>query len=134
MPYLTSNEYKEMGFRDLTDVEFNKLLPKASAVLDNITSHFYQNVDIKEDNGWRVRQFKRALGSQIEYFSILGATTTEEINSSPHSFTAGRTSVSNSSRYNTSGENEKKPLLADDAYIYLDRKSTRLNSSHVAIS
>jgi len=120
MAYLTNEEYKKLGFKEVSDVEFNKLLPKASAVLDNVTSHFYQKVDIKEDNEWRVRQFKKGLGSQIEYFNVLGATTSEEINSSPHSFTAGRTSVSNSSRYNTSGENEKKPLVAEDVYIYLE--------------
>jgi|SRR5690625_705117 len=120
MPYLTNEEYNELGFKELSDTDFNKLLPKATAVLNNVTSHFYVRHDMEKDNEWRVHQFKRALGSQIEYFNILGATTSEEINSSPHSFTAGRTSVSNSSRYNTSGENEKKPLVAEDVYIYLD--------------
>src|SRR5690625_4981985 len=109
MPYLTNEGYNKLGFTELNDTEFKKILPKATAILDNITSHFYVRRDMEEDGEWRVRQFKLALCSQIEYFNVLGATTSEEINSSPHSFTAGRTSVS-------------------------DRKSTRLNSSHVAIS
>ncbi|MEX3715755.1 hypothetical protein ABFV99_25590 [Cytobacillus horneckiae] len=120
MAYLTYEEFKEISQRDIDENEFNKLLPKASAVIDNVTSHFYQRVNIEKDNTWRVNKFKQALCTQIEYFYVLGATTFEELNNAPQTFQAGRTSVSNASRYNPSGANESKPLISEDVYIYLE--------------
>lgn len=120
MNYLTFEEFKEFVSADIYIDEFNKLLPKASAILDNITNYFYTKNDIEKDNPWRVNRFRQALSSQIEYFHELGATTFEGINSSPQTFTAGRTSVSNASRYNPSGANESKSLVAEDVYIYLE--------------
>lgn len=120
MPYLTHEEYKGFGFEGLTDVEFNKLLPKSSAILDNVTNHFFQRIDITKYNSWTVGKFKQALCSQIEYFNALGATTFDSINSSPQSFSAGRTSVSNASRFNPSGENESKSLVAEEVYMFLE--------------
>ncbi|AAU85089.1 head-tail adaptor [Bacillus phage BCASJ1c] len=119
MPYLTYEEFMDLNGRDIDDKKFEKLLPKASAIIDGVTGHFYQKVDMEKDNAWRVNQFKLALCAQIEYFDALGATTFEEINNSPQTFQAGRTSVSNASRYNPSGANESKPLVAEDVYIYL---------------
>lgn len=120
MSYLTYEEFKELNGADLDEPTFKKLLPKASAVLDNVTSHFYVRNDMENDNPWRVQQFKKALSAQIEYFHELGATTFESINNAPQSFSAGRTSVSNASRYNPSGKNESKPLVAEDVYIFLE--------------
>ncbi|WP_404293188.1 hypothetical protein LG276_01030 [Cytobacillus kochii] len=120
MAYLTFEEFKELSNRDIDESNFNKLLPKASAVMDNVTNHFYQRVNIEKDNTWRVNKFKQALCTQIEYFHVLGATTFEEINNAPQNFQAGRTSVSNASRYNPSGANESKPLISEDVYIYLE--------------
>ncbi len=120
MAYLTFAEFRNLNQADLVEEQFDKLLPKSSAVLDNITSHFYQRHDIEKDNTWRVRQFKLALCAQIEYFHGLGATTFESINNSPQSFSAGRTSVSNTSRFNSGGANESKSLMAEDVLLYLE--------------
>lgn len=120
MPYLTHEEYKLLGFEGLTDVEFNKLLPKASAVLDNVTNNAFHKVPMLLVNSWIVERFKLALCSQIAYFNELGSSTFEGINNSPQSFSAGRTSVSNASRFNPSGENESKSLVAEEVFIYLE--------------
>lgn len=120
MAYLTFEEFKDLSEAEVDQTTFDKLLPKASAVLDNMTNHFYARVDIENDNSWRVNQFKRALSTQIEYFNELGATTFESINNSPQTFSAGRTSVSNASRYKPNGTNESKRLVAEDVYIYLE--------------
>ncbi|GGB26809.1 hypothetical protein GCM10011409_00160 [Lentibacillus populi] len=120
MPYLTYEEFKELIDVDIDGQQFNNLLPKASAILDNVTNHFYARCDMDKDNSWRVNKFKQALCAQIEYFHSLGATTFEEINNAPQTFSAGRTSVSNASRYNPSGANESKPLVAEDVFIYLE--------------
>lgn len=120
MPYLTYDEFKDLSDLDIDEQTFNSLLRKASAILNSITSYFYLKNDIEKDNSWRVKQFKKALCAQIEYFHELGATTFESINSAPQSFSAGRTSVSYASRFKATGANETKPLVAEDVYVYLE--------------
>ncbi|MBC9702357.1 MAG: hypothetical protein H9W83_07440 [Leuconostoc sp.] len=122
MPYIDFEEFKDLtGKEDDFEPIFKKYLTKASAALDNITNRFYQFNEIKDDpNGFRVKQFKLALCSQIIYFDEVGADTYESINNAPQSFSAGRTSISNASRYNPSGENESKSLVSEDIYIYLE--------------
>ena len=122
MGYITFNEFKSItGKTDDYEKTFEQFYSKAAAVIDNITNRFYQLHKIDEDPvTFRVDQFKLALCSQIEYFWELGAATFESINRAPQTFSAGRTSVSNGSRYNSSGANESKSLVAEDIYIYLE--------------
>lgn len=122
MPYLTIESFKKLtGLKDFKDEDFNRYLTKASAVLDNVTNHFYQFHDIDEDKiVFRVKQFRLALCSQVLYFSELGADTFESINGAPQNISMGRTSVSYTSRFNAGGENESKQLLAEDVFIYLE--------------
>lgn len=118
MDYLTYEEFKKLSNADIDETTFDSLIKKASAVLNTVTSYFYVKNDIEKDNEWRVNQFKQALCAQIEYFNEVGSTTFEGINQVPQSFSAGRTSVTNTSRSNTS--NESKSLVAEDVYIYLE--------------
>lgn len=122
MPYINFEEFKDLtGKTEDFESTFRRYLTKASAVLDNVTNRFYQLNEIKDDPiGFRVKQFKLALCSQIIYFDEVGADTYESINNAPQSFSAGRTSISNASRYNPSGENESKSLVSEDIYIYLE--------------
>src|SRR5690625_1817988 len=121
MSYLSYSECKELAQDiELLEREFEQLLLKASDVLDNDTSHFYALYDIVKDNSCRVKQFKKALCAQIESFNEVGSTTYEGINSTPRSFTAGRTTVTNDSRYKTSGENESRPLISNINFLYID--------------
>lgn len=122
MSYLTFKEFKELtGKTDESESVFKQYLLKATAVIDNVTDYFYQKNSIIDDPIiFRVKQFKLALCAQIIYFGELGSDTYESINNSPQTFSAGRTSVSNSSRYNPSGQNESKSIVADDIYIYLE--------------
>lgn len=119
MAYLTYDEFKELSDADIDDQAFNSLINKASAVLNSITGFFYVRNDLEQDNLWRSRQFKQALCAQIEYFHEVGSTTFEGINQAPQSFSAGRTSVTNTSRFKAGGENESKSMVAEDVYIYL---------------
>ena len=118
--YLTYDEFKDLSQAEVDEKTFDKYIKKASAILDNVTSYFYVKNDIEKDNAWRAGQFKQALSAQVEYFNELGATTFEGINNSPQSFSAGRTSVSNASRYNSTGSNESKSLVAEDVYMFLE--------------
>lgn len=115
-------EFKELtGVSDEYIENFDKYLAKATAVIDNVTNYFYQFNDILTDRvTFRVRRFKLALCAQIMYFAEVGADTYESINNAPQSFSAGRTSISNASRYNPSGNNESKSLTAEDVYLYLE--------------
>ncbi|WP_438310807.1 hypothetical protein [Sporosarcina sp. FA9] len=121
MPYLTYSEYVSFLFTEVDESEFDRLLNRASDVLNSVTGDFYQLNILETDFPYRRDKFKKAVACQIEYFKVLGATTFEEINSSPQSFSAGRTSVSNSSRYNPGGANESKSLVAEEVLIHLGR-------------
>lgn len=122
MSYIDFEEFKELtGATDEYRENFDKYLAKATAVIDNVTNHFYQFHNIETDKvAFRVHQFKLALCVQVVYFGELGADTYESINNAPQSFSAGRTSISNASRYNPSGNNESKSLTAEDVYLYLE--------------
>ena len=122
MPYLTYEEFKKLtGKEDILDKDFEKFLPKASAVLDSVTNNFYQFNDINDDRiAFRVNRFKLALCSQICYFHEVGADTFEGINKAPQSVSIGSTSISNGSRYGSGGQAESKSIVAEDIFIYLE--------------
>lgn len=120
MSYLTHEEYTDFGFTEIEEEVFGTLIKKAGDVIDAVTRHFYQFNNIDNDVEFRRKQFKKAVGAQIEYFHQVGSTTDEAINSAPQSFQAGRTSVSSTSRFNAGGKNESKSLLATDAIMYLE--------------
>lgn len=122
MAYITFDEYKELtGANDDKLEQFNANLPKASAVIDSITNNFYQFNDLETDKvTFRANRFKLALCAQIDYFIEVGGNTFEAVNKAPQSFSLGRTNISNGSRYNASGQNETKQLVAEDIYIYLE--------------
>src|SRR5699024_6236539 len=90
MPYLTYEEYNDFGFSEIAEDEFNKLIRKASDMIDSITRHFYKFNDINDDVEFRREQFKKAVGAQVEYFNEVGSTTYEGINSAPQTFQAGQ--------------------------------------------
>ncbi|MFS1134912.1 hypothetical protein [Enterococcus hirae] len=123
--YIEFEEFKELtGKTDDYKTIFASNLAKASAVLDNVTNHFYRFNDLKSDPiAFRVHQFKLALCAQIIYFDEVGGDTYESINNVPQSFSAGRTSITNGSRSSSlkgSGASGNKLLVAEDVYIYLE--------------
>lgn len=121
MVYLTKEEYNKLPFTAIEDVaKFDKLLLKASAVLNNITRHFYVWNSLEEDNEWRSNQFKQAVACQIDYFVNTGQTSTEGLNSAPQNQQIGRVSVSQTSKFSATGKNESKSILSDDVYLYLE--------------
>jgi len=66
MAYLTYDEYKNLGFADIDQTEFDKLLKKAEDVLDSVTRSFYRFHDLETDIPFRRDKFKKALACQIE--------------------------------------------------------------------
>ncbi len=117
MAYLTFEEFEEISQIELTQEEFDKLCPKASDLLDHVTSYYYVKNDIDFTNKWIASQFKKALVTQIEYFKEVGGTSFESMNSSPQSFSAGRTSVTQNQR--NSNQQITKELVAEEVYIHL---------------
>src|SRR5690606_27449359 len=93
MAYLTYDEYTQFGFSEIEEDEFNRLLPKASDVLNAVTRDFYVFNDIDDDVEFRRKKFKKAIAAQIEYFHDMGATSSHGLNE-PSTVTIGRTTVS----------------------------------------
>lgn len=120
MPYLTQTEYEEMGFAKISGpYSFDQLLNRATGVLDNITRHYYHKADISSDNPFRSKQFKKALGTQIEYLFENKAMTSNKINNRPNSVSMGRTSLNyGSSR--SDGKSAEKSLICPDVYSHLE--------------
>ncbi len=114
MPYLTYAEYKDFGFSEIDETEFNRLIKKAGDAVDGISRFFYQFNDIEDDVEFRRTQFKKAVAAQVEYFHDIGATSSHEINN-PLSVQIGRTQVS------TGANNQKKlnSIISDDSVRYL---------------
>lgn len=116
MPYLTYEEYNQLGFADMEEAEFNKLLPKASDVLDSVTRFFYRENDLESDVPIRKEQFKKAVAAQVEYYHETGATTSYGMNE-PSTVTIGRTTLSEGSKSSQSAP--RNDLISKDVYFYL---------------
>ncbi len=118
MPYLTYEEYNDLGFVAIEQPEFDRLLKRASDVLDSVTRDFYQFHNLEEDVSIRRDKFKRAVACQIEYFHETGATSTYGLNE-PASVQIGRTSMSQGARGSQSQNAPQNTVVSDDVYMYL---------------
>ena len=49
MDYLTYDEYIQLGFVEIEKTEFDRLLPKASDVINSVTRDFYVFNDIEDE-------------------------------------------------------------------------------------
>lgn len=116
--YLTYNEYKKFGFTEIDESEFDKLLPKASDVLDSVTRGFYVFNNLEDDVSFRRDKFKKAVACQIEYFYEMGATSSHGLNE-PSTVTIGRTTVSKGARGSTSQNEPQANIVSNDVYMYL---------------
>ena len=115
MPYLTYQEYIDYGFDVIPDDEFNRLLPRASDLIDSITRSFYRFNEIIDDVEFRRVQFKKAVGSQIQHFNEVGASSHYGMRD-PQSVTIGRTSMSNGS---SNSQKVEVSLVSNGAINYL---------------
>lgn len=117
LSYLSLEEYKEIIGDDteLEAKEFNKLLRKASDLLDIQTRHFYQHNDLEKDNMMLRKAFKKSVAYQIEYMHEADATTSYGIQE-PASWSIGRMSVNTG---NTSDKSDKQTIVSLDALTAL---------------
>jgi len=117
MPYLTYEEYIDLGFEEMEQSEFEILLKRASGVLDSVTRSFYKFNNINEDVEWRREQFKKAVAAQVEYFHETGATTSYGMNEPTH-VTIGRTSMTAGSNKNAQAKPQNS-FICSEVYLYL---------------
>ncbi len=85
----------------------------ATDIVNRNIRNFYRGKDFEKDHEWRKEAVKRAITYQVDFLSESGVTTLEQLQDEPLSFSAGRTSVTNS---NT--QSQKAPrstLLSLDA-------------------
>lgn len=120
MAYITFQEFKELtGNSELEETEFNSLLYRASDFMNVQTRAFYQHNDLESDvSQFRRDRFKKAIAYQIEYMHDTGAKSSYDINT-PQSWSIGRTSVTEASRYNSTGQNEAPSIISEDAISML---------------
>ena len=118
MAYLTFTEYEELGYTSLEEDDFNNLIAKASTFIDSQTRDFYHYNDLETDIEYRKTKFKKAVALQVEYMHQSGATSTYDANT-PQSWSIGRTSVSEASRYSNTGRNEAPSIICEDAVLAL---------------
>ncbi|HLQ75434.1 MAG TPA: hypothetical protein VK107_05330 [Alloiococcus sp.] len=118
MLYLTYNEYMDLGFAEIEETEFDKLIKKAGDVLDNVTRFFYKQNVLENDVDFRKEQFKKAVAAQVEYFHDMGATNSHGLNE-PGTVTIGRTTVSKGTR-NSSQHEQQNSIVSDDVYMHLE--------------
>ena len=118
MAYLTFTEYEELGYTSLEEDDFNNLIAKASTFIDSQTRDFYHYNDLETDIEYRKTKFKKAIALQVEYMYQSGATSTYDANT-PQSWSIGRTSVSEASRYSNTGRNEAPSVICEDAILAL---------------
>lgn len=111
MAYLAYEEYKQMGYADMPEEEFNRLLSKAATVLDGMTGNFYLTNDLAMDFPVRREPFKRALAAQVEYFHERGSTTSYGMQQTPQSVSIGRTTMNMGG---SSAAGQKTPLISPD--------------------
>lgn len=118
MAYLTLQEYNAFGYTKLKSDTFDELISKASDFLDSQTRDFYHYNDLEKDIEYRRTKFKKAVALQVEYMHQSGATSTYDANT-PQSWSIGRTSVSEASRYSNTGRNEAPSVICEDAILAL---------------
>lgn len=110
MAYLTHEEYKEFGYSEIQEEDFEKLIARACDYLDVQTRNFYHLNDLDTDIEFRRTKFKKAVALQAEYMHVTGALTSYDINT-PQSWSIGRTSVTEA----YSG----RSIICDDAIAML---------------
>lgn len=118
MPYLTYDEYIGFGNETIELEKFNKLLVKASDVLDYVTRNFYQFNDLETDHEFRKIKFKKAVSAQIAFFYDMGGTSTHDLNEPSH-VQIGRTSTSTGARNSSNQDEQKNNIVSDDVYMHL---------------
>lgn len=113
MAYLTSDEYKDLGFLRITDADTFSQHEVAAEVQIDITTQFFYNADYAAHSlvddlagtQWQVfraKQFKRAVALQCDYFDEVGADTPIGIaNQDLSSIEIGRTHVQANSKLNS---------------------------------
>lgn len=118
MAYIGYSEYLAFNCTEISEEDFERLVGRSEAYIDNLTRNFYQFNDLESDNEFRKNKFKKAIGLQIEYMYSSGASNNYEINT-PQTWSIGRTNVSEASRYSHNGKNEEPSIISDDAILAL---------------
>lgn len=117
MAYLTFKEYAAFGYEEFKGDDFDRLVIRASDILDNQTRHFYKFNDLETDIKFRKNQFKKAIATQVEYMAMLGSVSTAGMNN-PVSWSLDGISVSNGNS-KLSDDGTAIPLVSEDALALL---------------
>lgn len=115
---LTYEEYESISVNPVDAIKFDALSTRAIQIIDIYTRYYYSFVAFETDHDWRKAQVKAAIAFQVDYFSEMGKTSYEGINSAPQSVSLGRTSITQSSS-RASESSVNKSMLAYEAQLAL---------------
>lgn len=114
--YLTYTEYTELGYKSVSEDEYDQLEMIAEDTFDFETAAFYKQHDLDNDDfTFRKLQFKRAMAIQINYMKESGVTSVEMFNNTLGSMSIGRTSLSKGGNAASNSGSSKQSLLTNDA-------------------
>jgi len=72
--YVTYAEYIDFGFKEVDQLEFDRLAKRASDVIDSITNYKLNIGTLDTFHAFIQTQVKKATSAQIEYFALNGGT------------------------------------------------------------
>lgn len=114
--YLTYTEYTELGYKSVSEDEYDQFEMIAEDTFDFETAAFYKQHDLDNDDfTFRKLQFKRAMAIQINYMKESGVTSVETLNNTLSSMSIGRTSLSKGGSPKNGSDSSKTSLLTSDA-------------------
>lgn len=116
--YLSYDELSDLQKESVSEEQFNKYIEKAQDIVDHVTSHFWKYKDFDNSNVFLVKQTKKAVYSQLEHFVKQDGSTIADFQV-PTSFSAGRTSITNSTRQQSSEVN-LNTLISPEIYMHLE--------------
>lgn len=114
MDYLTFSEYEALKLSDIEEDDFDRLVPRASDVVDSHTRYYYKFHELENDEViFRKTQFKKAIALQIEHMHLIDAVASVEVDS-PMAWSMDGVSMSTGNS-SAAYEKTKTSLVSQDA-------------------
>ena len=113
MKYLTNEEMQELA-NELpgTFPEITRLVAEAEKLVNIYTRRFYFYNDFQNENKFIKECIKDAIREQVRYLYNTNTSMLEEINDTPQTLTIGRMTISNASKYGSSGKSGNSRSVA----------------------
>ena len=96
----------------VTFPEITRLVAEAEKLVNIYTRRFYFYNDFQNENKFIKECIKDAIREQVRYLYNTNTSMLEEINDTPQTLTIGRMTISNASKYGSSGKSGNSRSVA----------------------